>query len=149
MEFLNCPIYGSHKYAQEKYGVNAKCLRLFCTHFCFAHAKAMLDTVLPFPFTLWQPKLIATHGNCEYYLKLAHSPEAKTSERFVPLVMSWNVTRECNMKCSHCYINATEKKLAQRINHSRSQKSHGSNMPGQRATANTKWRRTSFAPRHL
>jgi len=24
--------------------------------------------------------------------------------------MSWNVTRECNMKCSHCYINATEKK---------------------------------------
>ena len=25
--------------------------------------------------------------------------------------MSWNVTRECNMKCSHCYINATDKKL--------------------------------------
>ena len=36
---------------------------------------------------------------------------AKSSEHFVPLVMSWNVTRECNMKCSHCYINATEKKL--------------------------------------
>ena len=35
----------------------------------------------------------------------------QTSEQFVPLVMSWNVTRECNMKCSHCYINATEKKL--------------------------------------
>ncbi len=111
MEFLNCPIYGSHIYSQEKYGVNPEVSSLFCTHFCFAHAKAMLDTVLPFPFTLWQPKRIATHGNCEFYLKLAHSLLAKTSERFVPLVMSWNVTRECNMKCSHCYINATDKKL--------------------------------------
>ncbi len=111
MEFLNCPIFGSHKYANEKYGVNPQISSLFCTHFCFAHAKAMLDTVLPFPFTLWQPKIMATHGNCEYYLKLAHSPAAKFFERFVPLVMSWNVTRECNMKCSHCYINATEKKL--------------------------------------
>ena len=115
MEFLNCPIYGSHKYATEKYGVDSRVSGLFCTHFCFAHAKAMLDTVLPFPFTLWQPKLIASHGNCEFYLKLAHSPEAKIPEKFVPLVMSWNVTRECNMKCSHCYINATEKKLAHEL----------------------------------
>ena len=115
MEFLNCPIYGSHKYATEKYGVSDKVPGLFCTHFCFAHAKAMLDTVLPFPFTLWQPKLIATDGNCEFYLKLAYSPEAQTSEQFVPLVMSWNVTRECNMKCSHCYINATDKKLANEL----------------------------------
>ena len=115
MDFLNCPIYGGHKYATEKYGVNDQVLGLFCKHFCFAHAKAMLDTVLPFPFTLWQPKLIATHDKCEFYLKLAHSPEAEKSERFVPLVMSWNVTRECNMKCSHCYINATEKKLAHEL----------------------------------
>ena len=115
MEFLNCPIFGSHTYAQEKYGVTPEVSSLFCTHFCFAHAKAMLDTVLPFPFTLWQPKLIATHGNCEFYLKLAHSPMAEASERFVPLVMSWNVTRECNMKCSHCYINATEKKLCNEL----------------------------------
>ncbi len=115
MEFLNCPIYGGHKYAQEKYGVSDKVSNLFCKHFCFAHAKAMLDTVLPFPFTLWQPKLIATHGNCEFYLKLAHSPEAEKPERYVPLVMSWNVTRECNMKCSHCYINATENKLAHEL----------------------------------
>ena len=77
MEFLNCPIYGSHNYAHEKYGVDDKVSALFCRHFCFAHAKAMLDTVLPFPFTLWQPKLIASDGNCEFYLKLAHSPEAK------------------------------------------------------------------------
>jgi radical SAM protein with 4Fe4S-binding SPASM domain len=115
MDFLNCPIYGGHKYAAEKYGVNDQVSELFCKHFCFAHAKAMLDTVLPFPFTLWQPKLIATHGNCEFYLKLAHSPEAENSNRFVPLVMSWNVTRECNMKCSHCYINATEKKLVHEL----------------------------------
>jgi len=111
MEFLNCPIFGSHKFTQEEYGINPQVSSLFCTHFCFAHAKAMLDTVLPFPFALWQPKIMATHGNCEYYLKLAHSTATKTSERFVPLVMSWNVTRECNMKCSHCYINATDKKL--------------------------------------
>ena len=96
---------------EEKYGITPQAAALFCTHFCFAHAKAMLDTVLPFPFTLWQPKRIATHGNCEFYLKLSHSPVAKASERFIPLVMSWNITRECNMKCSHCYINATEKKL--------------------------------------
>jgi radical SAM protein with 4Fe4S-binding SPASM domain len=111
MEFLNCPIFGSHKYALEKYGIPLEVSTLFCTHFCFAHAKAMLNSVLPFPLTLWQPKLIATHGNCEFYLKLAYSPEAETSERFIPLVMSWNITRECNMKCAHCYINATDKKL--------------------------------------
>ncbi|MGZ4850166.1 MAG: radical SAM protein [Candidatus Bathyarchaeia archaeon] len=111
MEFLNCPIFGCHKYIQEKYGISSEVSSLFCTHFCFAHAKAMLDTVLPFPFTLWQPKRIATHGICEFYLKLAYSPVAKSSEQFVPLVMSWNVTRECNMKCSHCYINASNKKL--------------------------------------
>lgn len=115
MEFLNCPIYGSHRYAQEKYGVSPEVTAVFCRHLCFAHAQAMLDTVLPFPFTLWQPKLLETHGNCEYYLKLAYSPAAK-SERFVPLIMSWNVTRECNMKCSHCYINASGKKLDNELN---------------------------------
>ncbi len=111
MVFLNCPIYGSHKYAQEKYDINKEVSGLFCRQFCFAHAKAMLDTVLPFPFTLWQPKIIAEEGNCEFYLKLAYSPNADLTQRFVPLVMSWNVTLECNMKCSHCYINATENKL--------------------------------------
>lgn len=116
MDFLNCPIYGSHKVAQEKYGVNPKVSALFCNHFCFAHAKAMLNTVLPFPFTLWQPKLMASDGKCQYYLKLAYSPQAQTSEKFVPLIMSWNVTRECNMKCNHCYINATEKKLNNELN---------------------------------
>ncbi len=50
MEFLNCPIHGGHLYAQEKCGVDPKVSTLFCNNFCFAHAKAMLDTVLPFPF---------------------------------------------------------------------------------------------------
>ncbi|MCW4000376.1 MAG: radical SAM protein [Candidatus Bathyarchaeota archaeon] len=111
MEFLNCPIYGSHRYAQEKYGIDPQVSALFCNHFCFAHAKAMLNTVLPFPFTLWQPKLMAKDGLCEYYLKLAYSPQAETKDRFVPLVLSYNVTAKCNMKCSHCYINASEKQL--------------------------------------
>lgn len=115
MEFLNCPIYGGHHYAQTKYGVDDKVSALFCRYFCFAHAKAMLETVLPFPFTLWQPKLMAEQGTCEYYLKLAYSPIAKQDERFFPLVMSWNVTRECNMKCTHCYINATETKLTNEL----------------------------------
>ncbi|MCL2431348.1 radical SAM protein [Candidatus Bathycorpusculum sp.] len=115
MEFLNCPIYGSHRFAEEKYGVDPKTTALFCRHFCFAHAKAMLDTVLPFPFTLWQPKRLASEGICEYYLKLAYSPQAQKTERFVPLVMSWNVTRECNLKCSHCYLNADEKKLSNEL----------------------------------
>ncbi len=111
MEFLNCPIYGSHRVAEERYGVDPKTTALFCRHFCFAHAKAMLDTVLPFPFTLWQPKRLASDGICEYYLKLAYSPQAQKPERFVPLVMSWNVTRACNLKCSHCYIDADGKKI--------------------------------------
>jgi radical SAM protein with 4Fe4S-binding SPASM domain len=111
MEFLNCPIFGSHKYAHEKYGVDKQVSGLFCRLFCFAHAKAMLDVVLPFPVTLWQPKLLASDGNCEFYLKLAYSSQTRKDEKFVPLVMSWNVTRECNMKCSHCYINATDGKL--------------------------------------
>jgi radical SAM protein with 4Fe4S-binding SPASM domain len=116
MEFLNCPIHGSHSYIMKDLGLSSEVASLFCTNFCFAHAKAMLDTVLPFPFTLWHPKRMATDGACEFYLKLAYSPAASQSEKFVPLILSWNVTRECNMKCSHCYINATDEKLANELN---------------------------------
>ena len=111
MQFLNCPIYGSHDYIAEKTGVNEAVASLFCTHFCYAHAKAMLNTVLPFTFGLWQPQQMATDGQCEFYLKLAHSPTATTSEKYVPLVVSWNLTRKCNLKCPHCYINATTQEL--------------------------------------
>ena len=57
----------------------------------------MLDTVLPFPFTLWQPKLIATDGNCEFYLKLAHSPEAQNSRT----VRSISNVMECYSRMQH------------------------------------------------
>jgi radical SAM protein with 4Fe4S-binding SPASM domain len=110
MTFFNCPIFGSHQYAGKRLGVSDDVSALFCTHFCYAHAKAMLNTVLPFTFTLWQPKRIATHGECEFYLKLAHSPTAPPAKH-VPLVLSWNVTRKCNLKCPHCYINATKQEL--------------------------------------
>ena len=111
MEFLNCPIFGSHKYVSDTLGINNALSSLFCKHFCYSHAKAMLETVLPFPFTLWHPKRMATHGKCAFYLKLAYSPTAVHNQKFVPLVMSWNITRKCNLKCSHCYINATTKEL--------------------------------------
>jgi len=111
MQFLNCPIFGSHQYMAEKLGISDAVASLFCANFCYAHAKAMLNTVLPFTFALWQPQRMATHGNCEFYLKLAHSPTASASEKFVPLVMSWNLTRKCNLKCPHCYINATPQEL--------------------------------------
>ena len=113
MQFLNCPIFASHDYIADKLGVKDDVASLFCTHFCFAHAKAMLNTVLPFTFELWQPQRMATDGKCEFYLKLAHSPTAskpeKKQEKYVPLVLSWNVTRKCNLKCPHCYINADNK----------------------------------------
>ena len=109
MTFLNCPIFSSHDYIAEKLGLKDDLSSLFCTHFCFAHAKAMLNTVLPFTFELWQPQRMAKDGKCEFYLKLAHSPSASKSEKFIPLILSWNVTRKCNMKCSHCYINADTK----------------------------------------
>ncbi len=111
MQFLNCPIFGSHEYIAEKLDIDPEVASLFCTHFCYAHAKAMLNTVLPFTFGLWQPQKMATSGKCEFYLKLAHSPSASTSEKFVPLVLSWNITRKCNLKCPHCYINATTQQL--------------------------------------
>jgi radical SAM protein with 4Fe4S-binding SPASM domain len=111
MQFLNCPIFGSHEYIAEKLGASESVGTLFCNHFCYAHAKAMLNTVLPFTFTLWHPQRMATDGKCEFYLKLAHSPTASQSEKYVPLVVSWNLTRKCNLKCPHCYINATTKEL--------------------------------------
>ena len=112
MQFLNCPIAGSHKYLNQQLGLDESVAALFCTHFCYAHAKAMLETVLPFTFTLSQPQRIATHGKCEFYMKLADSPNATIkASKYVPLVLSWNVTRKCNLKCSHCYINAAKEEL--------------------------------------
>ncbi|MEM2098474.1 MAG: radical SAM protein [Candidatus Bathyarchaeia archaeon] len=116
MEFLNCPVYGSHKYVAEKMGIPNAVTTLFCTHFCYAHAKAMLEAVLPFPFALQHPQHMATNGKCEFYLQLGAPSMATTKRKFVPLVLSWNITRKCNLKCSHCYINATKQELHNELN---------------------------------
>jgi radical SAM protein with 4Fe4S-binding SPASM domain len=111
MTFLNCPIHGGHKYIGEKLGISDAVTSLFCKHFCYAHAKAMLETVMPFTFELTQPKRMATDGKCEFYLQLGYSPTANVNEKFIPLVISWNVTRKCNLKCAHCYINANDTEI--------------------------------------
>src|SRR4030065_2154297 len=49
-------------------------------------------------------------------MRLADSPSAKVKAEFVPLVVSWDVTRKCNLKCSHCYINATKDELQGELN---------------------------------
>ena len=40
MEFLNCPIFGSHKYAQEKYGVNPEVSSCFLHSFLFCSCQS-------------------------------------------------------------------------------------------------------------
>ena len=116
MQFLNCPIFGSHKHMCEELGMGESVAALFCRHFCFAHAKSMLQAVLPFTFELSHPQRMATHGMCEFYLRLGYSPTLSNSERFVPLVVSWNLTRKCDLKCSHCYINATAQNYDNELN---------------------------------
>jgi radical SAM protein with 4Fe4S-binding SPASM domain len=116
MQFLNCPIYGGHKHLGEQLGITDEVASLFCKHFCFAHAKAMLETVLPFTFDLTQPQRMATHGKCDFYMRLGYAPNSKVSEKFIPLVVSYNVTRKCNLKCGHCYINATPNELKGELN---------------------------------
>jgi radical SAM protein with 4Fe4S-binding SPASM domain len=111
MDFLNCPIHGVHQYIMKDLGISSEVPTLFCKKFCLSHAKAMLETVMPFPLTLWQPKIMANDGLCSFYLKLGYSEEAEQKEQFVPLILSWNVTRECNLKCEHCYLNSADKKL--------------------------------------
>src|SRR3990170_7398584 len=112
MRFLNCPIFGSHSYMVDRMNVKNNLASVFCKYLCYAHAKAMLETVLPFTFELSQPKRMATDGRCEFLLELARAPTGTaTKEKYIPLVVSWNVTLKCNLKCPHCYINAAERKL--------------------------------------
>ncbi len=71
----------------------------------------MLNMVMPFPFELSQPKLMAKDGICEFHLKMGGSQ----AKGYVPLVISWNVTLKCNLKCPHCYINSAEKGLPEEL----------------------------------
>jgi radical SAM protein with 4Fe4S-binding SPASM domain len=112
MRFLNCPIYGSHKYVETELGTETETSQLFCKSFCKAHAQAMFEKFIPFPVSISQPLRMASNGKCEFRLRIAPtSVAAPTKEKYVPLVLSWNVTLKCNLKCSHCYINAKEKSL--------------------------------------
>jgi radical SAM protein with 4Fe4S-binding SPASM domain len=109
MRLLNCPIFGSHHYLLDKIKAEAGTAELFCNHFCVAHAKAMFETVLPFTFEISRPQQMSSDGKCEFHLKLAQVPNEIKSQ-FIPLVVSWNVTAKCNLKCAHCYLNAGERK---------------------------------------
>jgi len=111
MRFLNCPIYGSHIYVETKLGKEIETSQLFCKSFCKAHAQAMFEKFIPFPVEVSQPLRMATDGRCEFQIRIAPTSAAPTTEKYVPLVVSWNVTLKCNLKCAHCYINAKETKL--------------------------------------
>jgi len=110
LRFLNCPIFGSHSYMENKLGKKSVTSQLFCKNFCKSHAQAMFEKVIPFPLSVYQPAMMVTDGKCEFHLKLARNSTDQSQEKYVPLVVSWNVTLRCNLKCSHCYINAKETK---------------------------------------
>jgi radical SAM protein with 4Fe4S-binding SPASM domain len=110
MRFLNCPIYGSHSYIEAKLGIDSKTSQLFCKNFCKSHAQSMFEKFLPFPVGVSQPLRMITDGRCEFRIKLAPTSEVESIEKYVPLVVSWNVTSRCNLKCSHCYMSADENK---------------------------------------
>jgi radical SAM protein with 4Fe4S-binding SPASM domain len=111
MRFLNCPIYGSHLYMETELDTKTETSQLFCKSFCKAHAQAMFEKFIPFPVDVSQPLRMATRKKCEFRIRIAPTSTPSASEKYVPLVVSWNVTLKCNLKCAHCYINASEKKL--------------------------------------
>lgn len=111
MRFQNCPIYGSHKYMEAELGIKTVTSQLFCRNLCKAHAQAMFEKFIPFPVEVSQPQMMATYGRCEFRIRIASASFASITEKYVPLVLSWNVTLKCNLKCSHCYINAKDTKL--------------------------------------
>jgi len=115
MRFFNCPIYGSHIYIETELGKETETSQLFCKSFCRAHAQAMFEKFIPFPVGVSQPLRMATDKRCEFHIRIAPTSTPSASEKHVPLVVSWNVTLKCNLKCGHCYINASEKKLSDEL----------------------------------
>jgi radical SAM protein with 4Fe4S-binding SPASM domain len=115
MRFLNCPIYGSHLYVEAELGTKTNVSQLFCKSFCRAHAQSMFEKFIPFPVDVSQPLRMATDKRCEFRIRIAPTLTPSASEKYVPLVVSWNVTLKCNLKCAHCYINAGEKKLSDEL----------------------------------
>ena len=115
MRFLNCPIYGSHKYMEAEMDKKSKTGQLFCKNFCKAHAQSMFEKFIPFPVSVSQPLRMESDKKCEYQIRLAPTSAAPTHEKYFPLVISWNMTLKCNLKCSHCYINAEETKMVDEL----------------------------------
>jgi radical SAM protein with 4Fe4S-binding SPASM domain len=116
MRFLNCPIYGSHIYMEAKLGTDGETSQLFCKYFCKSHAQSMFEKFLPFPVGVSQLQRMATDGKCEFRIKLAPISEVESAEKYIPLVVSWNVTSRCNLKCSHCYMSASENQFEDDLN---------------------------------
>lgn len=117
IRFLNCPVFGSHNYMAQELDIDRNISSLFCRFLCYAHAKAMLGVVLPFPFSLSHSKTMSSGGVCEFSLHLARPPDYEMKEeKYVPLVVSWNVTLNCNLKCPHCYIDSTDRKTPTELN---------------------------------
>ena len=115
MRFLNCPIYGSHKYMETELDKKSLTSQLFCRNFCRAHAQSMFEKFIPFPVEVSQPQRMASDRKCEFQIRIAPTSAAPSTEKYVPLVLSWNVTLRCNLKCSHCYINAKETNLVDEL----------------------------------
>ncbi len=108
MRFLNCPIYGSHRYIEKRLNKKSETSQFFCKNFCKAHAQSMFEKVIPFPLEVSHPKQMLSDKKCEFQIRFARDSSVEKLEQFIPLVISWNVTLKCNLKCSHCYINAKE-----------------------------------------
>ena len=65
MRFMNCPIYGSHKYMETQLGQKSRTGHLFCKNFCKSHAQAMFEKFIPFfgkGLLLGFPNDIVHHG---------------------------------------------------------------------------------------
>jgi radical SAM protein with 4Fe4S-binding SPASM domain len=115
MRFLNCPIHGSHRYMETKLGKRSETSQLFCKYLCKSHAQSMFEKFLPFPVGVSQPQRMASNRRCEFRIRLAPTSSEPSDERYVPLVVSWNVTSRCNLRCSHCYINAGERQFGNEL----------------------------------
>jgi len=116
MRFLNCPIHGSHRYIEAEQDEESLTGQLFCKNFCSSHAQSMFEKFIPFPVEVSQPQTMASDGKCEFRIRLAPTSSADVSdEKYIPLVVSWNVTLKCNLKCAHCYINATDTEMTDEL----------------------------------
>jgi radical SAM protein with 4Fe4S-binding SPASM domain len=101
---------------ETELGKKTETRQLFCKSFCKAHAQAMFEKFIPFPVDVSHPLSMATDRKCEFRIRIAPTSTPSAQEKYVPLVVSWNVTLKCNLKCAHCYINASEKKLSDELN---------------------------------